>query len=77
MNGELKRRILGEKIIKAIRFPVMKQEEFAGVVLDAKTLTPDEKVTFFKFFNLALTSPVGFPETKRSRPDFPETVPTH
>ena len=77
VNGELKRRILGEQVIKAIRFPVMRQEEFAAVVLDAKILTPDEIVTFFTFFNLALTSTVGFPETKRSRPDFPETMPAH
>ena len=28
VNGEQKRRILGEKIIKAIRFPVMKENEF-------------------------------------------------
>ena len=66
VNGELKRRILGEKNIKAIRFPLMKQEEFATVVLDARILTPDEVMTFFKFFSSTLTSPVGFPATKRS-----------
>jgi len=66
VNGELKRKILGEDIVKAIRFPVMKQEEFAAVVLDAEILTPDEIVRFFKFFSLTRTSPVGFPETRRS-----------
>ena len=65
-NGELKRRILGEDIIKAIRFPVLKQEEFASAVLDTSILTPNEVVTFFKFFSSSLTSPVGFPETRRS-----------
>ena len=65
-DGELKRRVLGEKIIKAIRYAVMKQEEFAGVVLDAKILTPDEIVTFFKFFSSQETSPpLGFSETRR------------
>ena len=64
-DGEMKRRILGEEIIKAIRFPVMKQEEFAGVVVDEKILTPDEIITFFKFFSLRLTSPTGFSETRR------------
>ena len=38
-NGEFKRRILGEDIVKAIRFPVLKQEEFASTVLDASILT--------------------------------------
>ena len=66
VSGELKRRILGEQIIKAIRFPVMKEEEFAAFVLDAKILSSDEIIIFFKFFNSTLTSPVGFPETKRS-----------
>ena len=65
-DGELKRRVLGEKIIKAIRYAVMKQEEFAGVVLDAKILTLDEIVTFFKFFSSQETSPpLGFSETRR------------
>ena len=65
-DGELKRRVLGEKIIKAIRYTVMKQEEFAGVVLDAKILTPDEIVTFFKCFSSQETSPpLGFSETRR------------
>jgi len=40
VNGAKKRRILGEDIVYAIRFPVMKQEEFAAVVLDAKLLDP-------------------------------------
>ena len=65
-DGELKRRVLGEKIIKAIRYTVMKQEEFAGVVLDAKILTLDEVVIFFKFFSSQETSPpLGFSETRR------------
>ena len=65
-DGALKRRILGEDIIKAIRFPVLKQEEFASAVLDTGILTRNEEVTFFKFFSSKLTSPVGFPETRRS-----------
>ena len=65
-DGELKRRVLGEKIIKAIRYAAMKQEEFAGVVLDAKILTPDEIVTFFKFFSShEISLPLGFSETRR------------
>ena len=65
-DGELKRRVLGQKIIKAIRYAAMKQEEFAGVVLDAKILTPDEIVTFFKFFSShEISLPLGFSETRR------------
>ena len=65
-DGELKRRVLGEEIIKAIRYAVMKQEEFAGVVLDAKILIPDEIVTFFKFFSSQeISPPLGFSETRR------------
>ena len=33
-EGSVKRKILGERIVKAIRFPVMDQEQFADVVLD-------------------------------------------
>ena len=65
-NGEQKRRILGETIIKEIRFPLMKEKEFATVVLDAKILSPDEISLFFKFFNSVLATPVGFPERRRS-----------
>ena len=65
-DGEPKRKIIGERIIKSVRFPVMKQEEFAAVVIDTKILTTDEIFTFFKFFSSTLTSPVGFPETRRS-----------
>ena len=43
----------------------MKQEEFASVVLDAKILTPDEIVMFFKFFSSQIMSPVGFSENRK------------
>ena len=67
-DGGLKRRVLGEEIIKAIRYAVMKQEEFAGVVLDAKILTPDEIVTFLKFFSSQeISLPLGFSETRFRR----------
>ena len=41
-NGEVKRIILGEKIINEIRFPIMEQQEFASVVPDTNILTPVE-----------------------------------
>ena len=51
-NGEVKRRILGEKIIKEIRFPIMEQKEFASVVPYTKILTPVElKVIAMGFYD--------------------------
>ena len=41
-DGKVKRRILGEEIVKAIRFPVMSQKEFALVVVDCEILTQKE-----------------------------------
>ena len=34
-DGESKRRILGEEIVKAIRFPLMSHKEFASVVINS------------------------------------------
>ena len=63
--GDVKRKVLGENIVKAIRFPVMKQQDFAGVVLDTKILTKDEICDVVKYLNSVLSSPVGFPIKKR------------
>ena len=65
LGGEQKRSILGEQIIKAIRFPVMKQNEFVDVVLETKILTPDEMLLFFKFYCSSLSYPTGFSEARR------------
>ena len=67
-DGQEKRRILGERIVKAIRFPVMKQEEFASVVLDSKILTLDEVTDIIKCFNSVQSCRVGFSVTKRCGP---------
>ena len=66
-DGSVKRKLLGENIVKAIRFPVMKQQDFAGVVLDTKILTQDEVFDVVKYFNSVLSSPIGFPVKKRPR----------
>ncbi|KAL9980022.1 hypothetical protein ACROYT_G008553 [Oculina patagonica] len=65
-DGSEKRKILGERIVKGIRFPVMKQQEFAGVVLDCKILTQDEAFSVFKFFNSIPDSPIGFQVKERN-----------
>ena len=47
-NGTVKRKILGENKVKEIRFPTMKQEDFALVALESKILTADEIVGVIK-----------------------------
>ena len=50
LDGVVKRRILGEEIVKAIRFPVMSQKEFASV-LDCDILTKEEIVLMMKHYS--------------------------
>ena len=64
-DGKVKRRILGEQIVKGIHFPTMSQEDFASVVLDSGILMTDEINQIFKFFSSVLTCPMGFLETRR------------
>ena len=65
-DGASKRTILGEHVIKGIRFPTMKLEEFSSVVLDSDILTKEEIDRVIKRLGSASSSPVEFPETKRS-----------
>ena len=64
-EGSVKRRILGERIVKAIRFPVMEQQEFADVVLDCDILTKTELFDLIKYFSAVLKFPTGFSEAIR------------
>jgi len=64
-GGASKRRILEEHLIKAMRFPTMKLEEFASVVLDCDILTKEEIASIIKHLSSVSSSPVGFLETKR------------
>ncbi|KAL9969763.1 hypothetical protein ACROYT_G022019 [Oculina patagonica] len=65
-EGSVKRRILGDRIVKAIRYPVMEEKEFAKFVLDSDILTKKESVDLMKYFNHVLDFPVGFSEAKRA-----------
>ena len=67
-EGSVKRRILGERIVKAIRFPVMEQQEFAGAVLDSDILTKKELSDMMKYFSSLLTFPMECSETSRRGP---------
>ena len=44
-EGSVKRETFGERIVKAICFPVIDQEEFADVVLDSDILTKKDSLT--------------------------------
>ena len=64
-EGSVKRRILGERIVKGIRFPLMEEKEFVGVVLDCNILSKKECFDMIKYFNTLLTIPVGFSGERR------------
>ena len=67
-DGPIKRRILGEEVMKVLRFPVMTGEEFAVNVLDTNILTSEEIVTLFKYFTVPTSpSPVAFSKTPRGK----------
>ena len=66
-DGETKRRIIGEELLNAIRFPLMSQKEFLSVVPN-NILTKKEIFDLMKHYNSMLTSPLQFsasPRTKR------------
>ena len=64
-EGDVKRRILGEEIVKAIRFPVMSLKEFASVVIDSHILTFKEAGDMMKHYGDVLTSPLPFVQEPR------------
>ncbi|KAL9968017.1 hypothetical protein ACROYT_G026342 [Oculina patagonica] len=64
-EGNVKRRILGEEIVKAIRFPLMSQAEFVSVVFDTHILTIQEVGDMMKHFSGVLTSPLPFIQASR------------
>ena len=66
-DGESKRRILGEEIVKAIRFPLMSHEEFASVVIDAELLTLKEVGSMMKHYSGVLTCSLPFDQAPRSK----------
>ena len=66
-DGESKRRIIGEDIVKAIRFPVMSEKEFVSIVLDCRILNFEEMSELMKYYNhVELTSPLPFVHTPRA-----------
>ncbi|XP_078344859.1 BTB/POZ domain-containing protein 6-B-like [Oculina patagonica] len=64
-DGIVKRTILGEDIVKAIRFPVIESKDIVSIVLGCKILTSEEVFDIMRYLNSVPSSPVGFPEKQR------------
>ena len=66
-GGEVKRKVLGEEIVNAIRFPVMSHNEFASLVVDCDILTKRELGVMMKHYGGAsLKCPLPFIHSSRS-----------
>ena len=66
-DGEVKRKVLGEEIVNAIRFPVMSYNEFASVVVDCDILTKRELSVMIKHYgDASLKCPLPFIHSVRS-----------
>ena len=67
-DGVVKRRILGEETVKAIRFPLMSLKEFASVVVDCDILTKKEIGLMMKHYGgVGLESSLPFMHSPRQR----------
>ena len=68
INVNTKREILGEEIVKAIKFPLMSQKEFMSVVPDSNILTVKEVVDMMKHFSDIKEVSLPFNQSPRSGP---------
>ena len=64
-DGQAKRRIIGEDILREIRFPLMSQKEFVSFVIDSNILNIQEFGDMMKHYNQVLTSPLPFAQSSR------------
>ena len=64
-DGETKRRILGEDIVKGIRFPLIPQKDFASVVFDSRILNYEEFGNMTKYYNGLINTPLPFLKASR------------
>ena len=66
-SRKIKREILGEEIVKAIRFSLITEKEFASVVLDCDILSEREICDMIKHYNdVDLKSPLAFVHSPRN-----------
>jgi len=63
-DGSVKRRILGENIVKGIRFLAMEEMEFVSVVLDCDIYI-ERSERFDEKFSRSLACTLGFSRQKR------------
>ena len=68
INVNTKREVLGEEIVKAIKFPLMSQKEFMSVVPDSNILTVKEVVDMMKHFSDITEVSLPFNQSPRSGP---------
>jgi len=66
VNGENKRAVIGEDLLKHIRFSLMTPQEFSGIVLPTEILLSTEVVDVFKKFT-SVSIPGGFKFSIRPR----------
>ena len=64
-DGNTKRRIIGEEILKEIRFPLMTEKQFVSVVIDSNILNMQEVVEMIKHYNQVLISPLPYLQSPR------------
>ena len=64
-EGDVKRRILGEEIVKEIRFPLISQKEFVSVVFDSHILSFQEFGDMMKHYNNVLSTPLPYKQIPR------------
>ena len=65
LDNDAKRQLLGETIVKSMRFPSMSQKEFVSVVFDANILTFKEISDIMKHYSGVLTTSLPFSEAPR------------
>ena len=65
-DGNAKRVIIGEEILKEIRFPLMSQKEFARFVIDSNILNVQEVGDMIKHYSQVLTSPLPYLQSPRT-----------
>ncbi|XP_044184324.1 BTB/POZ domain-containing protein 6-like [Acropora millepora] len=64
-DGNAKRGIIGEEILREIRFPLMSQKEFARFVIDSNILNVKEVGDMIKHYSKELTSPLPYLQSPR------------
>ena len=65
VEGTVKRRVLGDRVVKAIRFPLMTEKEFTSVVVNSEILSAEEVSEMNQYFKTESSHLVGFSKKAR------------